>query len=136
VIVFDRTSVIRLLYSMFIATLITLFALAMSGGYTEAVLYILKGMLAGAVIWLLAEVLFTLCEWLYPRSPLPGYVVLAFLILVGTAGFGYLFGFTDIAVLGVMCLAAEACGIGITVFYRKKYIRELNEKLARSKEEL
>lgn len=133
---FDRASLIRLMYSLFIASLITLFALAVSTEYTEAVWYVLKGMLAGAVIWFLGECLFSLCELLLPQSPAPGYGVLIFLILLGTAGFGYLLGVRDIGVLAVMCLAAEACGIAITVFYRRKYIRALNEKLAQSKEDL
>lgn len=133
---FGRTSLIRLLYSLFIATLITLFALAVSTEYAEATWYVLKGMLAGAVIWFLGECLFSLCEWLFPRSPAPGYGVLILLILLGTAGFGYLLGVRDVGVLAVMSLAAEAFGIGITLFYRSQYIRALNEKLAQSKEEL
>ena len=134
--VFDRTSLIRLLYSVFIATLITLFAMAFTTEHGEAAGYVLKGMLAGAVIWFLGECLFSLCELLSPQSVALGYGVLGFLILLGTAGFGYLLGVRDIGVLAVMSAAAEVFGMGITVFYRRKYIRALNEKLARSKEEL
>ena len=133
---FDRASLIRLLYSLFIATLITLFALAVSTEYTEAVWYVLKGMLAGAVIWLLGEFLFSLCERVFPRSAAPGFMVLTFLILLGTSGFGYLLGVRDIGVLVVMSAAAEIFGIGITVFYRSQYMRALNEKLAEIKKEL
>lgn len=134
--VFDRTSWIRLLYSLFIATLITLFALAVTTDHTEAVWSVLKGMLAGAVIWGLGECLFSLCERVFPRNAAPGYGVLVFLILLGTAGFGYLLGVRDRGILAVMCAAAEICGIGITVFYRSRYMRALNEKLAQVKEEL
>ena len=134
--VFDRTSWIRLLYSLFIATLITLFALAVTTEYTEAVWYILKGMVAGAVIWGLGECLFSLCERIFPHSPAPGYGVLILLILLGTGGFGYLLGVRDTGVLAIMIAAAEAFGIGITLFYRSQYIRTLNERLAQIKEEL
>jgi len=133
---FDRTSWIRLLYSLFIATLITLVAMAVTTDHIEMVWYVLKGMLAGAVIWFLGECLFSLCERVFPRSAAPGFVVLVFLILLGTAGFGYLLGVRDIGVLAVMSAAAEFCGIGITVFYRSRYMRALNEKLAQVKEEL
>lgn len=133
---FNRESLIRLLYSVFIASLITMFALVIVSDQTEAVFDMLKGMLAGAVIWLLGEVLFTLCERLFSKSIVPGYVVLAFLILLGTAGFGYVLGIDDILLLAIMSIAAEAFGIGITLFYRQKYIHTLNERLEKSKKEL
>lgn len=133
---FDKNSLIRLLYSVFVATIITSFALLVTTGHLEAVFYIVKGMCAGAVIWLLGEVLSSLCEKLFPQSVLPQYGVLVFLILLGTAGFGYLLGVTDIGVLVIMTIAAEVCGIGITMFYRSKYIHALNDKLAKSKDVL
>jgi|GEM_PF-3208087 len=133
---FSKESLIRLLYSVFIASLITMFALVIISDQAAAVFNILKGMLAGAVIWLLGEVLFTLCERRFSNSIVPGYVVLAFLILIGTMGFGYVMGIDDFLLLAIMSLAAEVFGIGITLFYRHKYTHTLNERLERSKKEL
>lgn len=133
---FNRESLIRLLYSAFIASLITMFALVITSDQTDAVFSILKGMLAGAVIWLLGEVLFTLCERLFSKSIVPGYVVLTFLILLGTMGFGCIMGIRDFLLLAIMSIAAEVFGIGIALFYRHKYIHTLNEKLEKSKRDL
>lgn len=133
---FDRDSLIRLTYSVVVAIIITLLTLVLTTNPSGAAFYLLKGMFAGTVIWLLGEVLFSLCEKLYPKSVLVGYVVLVFLILVGTSGFGYIFGVKDIWMLVMMSIAAEICGISITLFYRRKYANTLNERLAERKNEL
>lgn len=133
---FDKNSLTRLIYSLFVAIIITMIVLVATSNYLVPVLYILKGMIAGTVIWLFGEVLFTLCERLYPKSIVPGYIVLVLLILVGTTGFGYIFGAKNIGLLVKMSLGAELCGIGITLFYRRKYTKELNENLAKIKNKL
>lgn len=49
---------------------------------------------------------------------------------------GYLFGVKSLSVLIKMCVAAEIFGIGVTVIYRRKYVKKLNEKLEKNKKEL
>lgn len=133
---FDKSSLTRLLYSVLLAAMLTMLALVLTTEHARVVWYLLKGMGTGAVLWLLGEILFSLCERLSPRRAMLGYIVIALLILLGTAGFCYLYGVTDVAVIAIIVAVAEANGMGITAFYRRKYIRELNEKLARSKENL
>ena len=102
---------------------------------SEVVFIILKSMLAGASIWFVGEILFPLCEKIFPHSVIPGYVVLFFLIFIGTGVFGYLFGIRSILVLIKIIAAAEIFGIGIIVFYRRRYVKELNDRLEKSKRE-
>lgn len=102
---------------------------------TEVVFIILKGMFAGVSIWFAGELLFPLCEKIFPHSVIPGYVVLIILIFGGTGVFGYLFGAKSMSVLIKMCVAAEIFGIGIVVVYRRKYVKKLNDKLEKNKKE-
>lgn len=133
---FDKDSFLRLMYSVLISILITLIVMAVFFDYSEVVFLILKGILAGTVIWFMGEVLFPLCEKLYPRSIIPGYIVLILIIFIGTAIFGYLLGVKSVSILIKMCIAAEVCGIGITVLYRRKYIKDLNDNLERNKKKV
>ncbi len=130
---FDKDSFLRLLYTILISILITLLVLATFSDYKEACFIVLKGIFAGFIIWLLGELLFPMCEKLYPRSILPSYLVLALLIATGTAGFAYIFGMRALSVLVKICLVAEICGIGITILYRRHYTKTLNANLEKNK---
>ena len=133
---FDKNSFLRLTYTVLISIFITLLVLAVFYDYGLVVLVIFKGILAGVVIWFLGEVLFPFCERLFPRSIIPSYIVLSLIILIGTAMFGYLLGVKSISILVKMCIVAELFGIGITVIYRRKYIKELNRKLEKEQENI
>ncbi|MEN8905190.1 MAG: hypothetical protein ABF289_04435 [Clostridiales bacterium] len=124
---FDKDSFIRLMYSVLVSAVITMLVLLTT--YSEAVFFILKGMLAGTIIWFLGELLFPFCEKLYPKSILAGYIVLSLLIFCGTIGFAYLLGLRSLVVLIKICILAEICGVGITILYRNKYTKLLNKKL-------
>lgn len=126
---FDKNSLTRLLYSVNVAAMITLGVLALTADNPGEVMFVFKGMLAGASIWLAGEVLFSICEKIFPTNVLAGYVVLFLLILLGTSGFAYLFGMRDILFLLGMSAAAEIFGLGITFFYRRKMTRDMNAKL-------
>lgn len=132
---FDKNSFIRLMYTILISILITMIVLALNSDNAEVIFLLLKGILAGTVIWFLGELLFPLCEKIFPRSIIPGYIVLIILIFGGTAIFGYVFGVKSISVLVKMCVAAEIFGIGIVVIYRINYIKSLNEKLEHCKKD-
>lgn len=133
---FDKDSWIRLTYSVLAAMIITMIALIFTTQYKDVVFTIWKGMIAGAVIWLLGELLFPLCEKIYPNSIIPGYVMLFLLIFLGTFGFAYILGVKELLILFILCAAAEINGIGITIIYRRKYMKQLNENLERSKNRL
>ena len=132
---FDKESLFRCMYSLLISILITMIVLVVTSDNMQVVFFILKGMLAGAIIWFLGELLFPLCEKLFPYSIIPGYIVLIILIFGGTGIFGYLYGIKSISVLIKMCIAAEIFGVGITVLYRRKYTKDLNEKLEKNQKE-
>ncbi len=123
------------MYSLLISLLITMIVLMVTNNNTEVVFVFFKSMFAGASIWLVGELLFPFCEKIFPHSIIPGYVVLVILIFGGTGVFGYLFGVKSMSVLIKMCIAAEIFGIGITVIYRRKYVKELNDKLEKNKKE-
>lgn len=130
---FDKNSFIRLIYSVLVAMTITMIVLAITTQYSVVVFIILKGMIAGAVIWFLGELLFPICEKIYPRSIIPSYLLLMLLILIGTSVFGHILGVKSIPLIIKMCIAAELFGVGITILYRRIYIKKLNENLERNK---
>lgn len=131
---FDKNSVLRLIYTVLISVFITLIVLAVFYDYAGVVIIILKGIIAGVLIWFMGEVLFPLCEKIYPRSIIPSYIVLILIISIGTAIFGYLLGVKSVSILVKMCITAELFGIGVTVIYRRKYIKDLNSKLEKNQE--
>ena len=133
---FDKSSWIRFLYSVLVAMFITMGVLLTDREHSGTILLILKGMLAGAVIWFSGEMLFQLCEKLYPKSFIPGFILLFLLILGGTALFGCLLGIERILQLIMICLVSEVCGMGISVFYWRKYTKELNRLLEKKKQGL
>jgi len=133
---FDKDSFIRLIYSIVVAMFITLLAIFFTTDYSEVVLIVLQGMLAGLIIWFFGEILFSICEKLFPTNILSGYIILFFLILLGTSGFGYIFGLKNINYLLVISAVAEIFGLGITLFYRKKVTKALNDQLIRHKHDL
>jgi len=130
---FDKNSLTRLVYSVNVAVVITLTVLLLTSHNPDIVLFVFKGMLAGASIWFAGEILFSVCEKIFPTNVLAGYVVLFLLILCGTSGFAYLFGMRDIVFLLGMSAAAEVFGLGITFFYRGKVTRDLNVQLMKHK---
>jgi hypothetical protein len=132
---FNKDFLLRCMYSLLISLLITIIVLMTTYDNTEVLLIILKGMFAGVSIWFVGELLFPLCEKIFPHSVIPGYVVLIILIFGGTGFCGYLFGVKSMSVLIKMCVAAEIFGLGITVIYRRQYVKELNDKLEKNKKE-
>ncbi len=133
---FNKDSFIRLIYSIVVALSITLCAMYFTTEYKEVVLIVFKGMMAGIIIWFLGEFFFSLCEKLFPTNILSGYIILFFLILLGTSGFGYIFGIKDIITLLIMSIVAEIFGLGVTFFYRRKLTKDLNEQLLKHKNNL
>lgn len=129
-----RDAWIRYFYTVVISTLIHIICHLTTDGRLEF-FSLLNSIMLGVNIWFLAEALFSLANKIWPRSATPGYIVLLFVIGIGTFLGAYALGVREMYLMVIICIIAETAGFLLIFINRNKYKKELNKKLEAFKKE-
>lgn len=127
--VMDRKGLLRLIITISISICICILAMVFLVKETITLSVIVKSILLGSGIWLIAEISFNLVEKLWPHNIFPSYLALMIIIGIGTISGLILFGIRSTGMIFLISSAAEVSGLGIAIISRQRYKAKLNEKL-------
>jgi hypothetical protein len=131
-----RDRVIRLFITIAISAIICILVTLCSTGEEVELMFVLKSMLLGSVIWIVSEFSSELVEKLWPHNIVPMYIVLSIIIIGGTSLGLVILNKKSIVLIVIVCAVAEIIGLLIAICSREIYKKKLNKQLEEFKKEI
>ena len=132
--VFTKDGLIRLLATIAVSLFICFFVWLVFSADFLSIDIILKSVLLGSIIWLVAEISMDIVGRLWPHSIIPSYILLCGIIIAGTTCGLLIFGIESAEIIILIDFIAVVAGLAIAIVNRRKYMKKLNKQLSEFKE--